>query len=304
MDYSLLRTICQIGAPSGDESDLSNFILNYIRVNSRDWRVQPEILYGDEFQDCILLKFGEPRTAIFAHMDSVGFSAAYNNELVKIGSPAAKTGQRIVGKDVFGEINCKIDVQDGMITHDFPRGIQRGTSLTYEVDFKELEDSIQSASMDNRVGVFSALKVAETLQNGVIAFSCWEEVGGGSVPYLIKNIYEKWHIKQVLIADVTWVTEGVHHGQGVAISLRDHSIPRQSFVRRVIEIAMKTEINYQLEVESSGSSDGREIHESPYPIDWCFIGAPEDLVHSPEELVYKHDIEEMIRLYKALMIEL
>ena len=38
--------------------------------------------------------------------------------------------------------------------------------------------------MDNRLGVWNALEVAKTLENGVICFSCWEEVGGGSVGYL------------------------------------------------------------------------------------------------------------------------
>ena len=50
--------------------------------------------------------------------------------------------------------------------------------------------------MDNRLGVWNALKVAEKLENGIICFSAWEEHGGGSAGYLAKFIYEnevqKW----------------------------------------------------------------------------------------------------------------
>jgi putative aminopeptidase FrvX len=63
-------------------------------------------------------------------------------------------------------------------------------------------------------------------------------------------------------------------------------------------------IAYQLEVEGSGSSDGRELQLSPYPIDWCFIGAAEKNVHTPNEMVHKNDIDSMIRMYKYLMREL
>ena len=55
----------------------------------------------------------------------------------------------------------------------------------------------------------------------VSVFSTWEEHGGGSVGYLGKFIQEKYGVYQALISDVTWVTEGVKHGEGCVISLRD-----------------------------------------------------------------------------------
>ena len=97
------------------------------------------------------------------------------------------------------------------------------------------------------------------------------------------------------------MTEGVHHGQGVVISLRDKNIPRKVFVDKVVLLAEESGIPYQLEVEGAGSSDGREVQQSPYPIDWCFIGAPEDHVHSPDEKVHLKDIDAMIHMYQYLM---
>ena len=60
-------------------------------------------------------------------------------------------------------------------------------------------------------------------------------------------------------------------------------------------------MKYQIEVESAGGSDGNQLQKSPYPFDWCFIGAPEDNVHSPDEKVHKEDIRSMVLLYKFLM---
>ena len=184
---------------------------------------------------------------------------------------------------------------------DRDREIDRATELTFKPNWREDDDFIQCCYMDNRLGVWNALEVAKTLENGVICFSCWEEVGGGSVGYLGKYIYEKWNVRQALISDITWVTDGVKHGKGVAISRRDSGLPRRSYVDRIIKLADESGIPYQIEVESAGGSDGNQLQKSSYPFDWCFIGAPEDHVHSPDEKVHKKDIKAMVELYVYLM---
>jgi len=263
------------------------------------------MIEGEEFQDCLILKFGKPRTAIFAHMDSVGFTVRYFNQLISIGSPDADAGTILVGADAYGAIECELEYdRENHAFYKFGRSIERGTTLTYKVNFQETEDFIQTPYLDNRLGIYNALKVAETLKDGVIVFSCWEEHGGGSVPYLAKYIYKKWNVRQALISDITWVSDGVDHGKGVAISLRDRNIPRRTFVDKIISIAQKSKIDYQLEVEGSGSSDGGELQRGSLPFDWCFVGAPEHGAHTPSEKVHKKDIESMIRLYKVLMEEL
>ena len=124
------------------------------------------------------------------------------------------------------------------------------------------------------------------------------------MPILAKYIYDNFQLTQTLISDITWVTNGILHGEGVAISLRDQGIPREAYLKRIIHLAEQSGIKFQLEVESAGSSDARELQASPYPFDWCFIGAPESEVHSPQEQVHKSDIDSMIALYKYLMMHL
>jgi putative aminopeptidase FrvX len=305
LKLDFLKQLCEVHAPSGEELALKQFLLSYIKKAKKSWKVQPEIIHGDEFQDCLLLKFGNPRTVIFAHMDSIGFTVRYSNQLLSIGSPDAEGGAILVGKDHLGPIECELEFdKEHHAFYKFGRAIDRGTSLTYQVNFRDTKTFVESAYLDDRLGIFSALKVAENLKDGIIAFSCWEEHGGGSVPYLAKYCYKKWGVRQALISDITWVSDGVELGKGVAISLRDRNIPRKAFVDKIIAIARKHKIDYQREVEGMGSSDGGELQRSPFPFDWCFVGAPSLNPHTPHEKVHKKDIHAMIELYKVLMKEL
>jgi putative aminopeptidase FrvX len=301
----LLKQLVDVHAPSGEEFRMKEFLLDHIKKDKKNWVAKPQIFHGEEFQDCIILKFGKPRTAIFAHMDSIGFTVRYFDQLLPIGSPDADPGTLLVGEDSLGPIECELDLdKENHAFYKFGRSIDRGTTLTYKIDFREDKEFIQTPYLDNRLGMYVALEVAKKLKDGVIVFSAWEEHGGGSVPYLAKFIYEKWKIKQALIADITWVSDGVFPGKGVAISMRDRNLPRRLFVNKLIDIAKKRKVNFQLEVEGMGSSDGRELQISQYPFDWCFVGAPEEFAHSPNEKVHKDDIKSMITLYSWLMKDL
>ena len=301
----LLKALCHIEAPSGSEQKMTEFVLDYIQSNQKNWKMKPQLYYGDGFQDCIVMVFGKPTTAIFAHLDSIGYTVKYNNEVIKIGGPTTKEGIVLVGQDSLGRIEQKLqhkEDKNGNKTFFIGgREVERGTSLTFKADFRETNEFVQCCYMDNRLGVWNALKVAENLENGIICFSTWEEHGGGSVGYLGKFIYEKYGVKQALISDITWVTEGVKHAEGVAISIRDSGIPRRSYIDKIISLAKESQIPFQLEVESAGGSDGNALQRSPYPFDWCFIGAPEDFVHTPDEKVHKSDIESMTKMYDYLV---
>ena len=304
----LLKELCSIAATSGNELAIKQFIIKYVEENILNFKVTPSII-SENIQDCIILKFGNPKTAIFAHLDSVGFTVRYGKELVKIGGPKSYDGIKLTGLDSKGKIETEIynyEDENGHhhIEYLLDREIDRATELTFKPDWRENKNFIQCCYMDNRLGVWNALEVAKTLENGVICFSTYEEVGGGSVGFLAKYIYENFKINQALISDVTWITSGVQHGNGVVISRRDSGLPRRSYVDKIIYLAKKSKIPFQIEVESSGGSDGNQLQKSPYPFDWCFIGAAEDFVHSPNEKVHKSDIDSMVNLYKYLMVHL
>ena len=305
----LLKELCAIHAPAGNEIKMKEFIIDYIKKNGSTFKVKPEIITGPHLQDCIILKFGTPRTAVFAHMDSIGFTVRYDKQLIKLGGPRTNEGTILIGNDSYGKIEAELIVIDNedekpSLEYLAERELDRGTELVFKPNWRENEEFVQCCYMDNRLGCYNALKLAEELTDGLICFSCWEETGGGSVGYLAKYIYENFGVQQALISDITWKTDGVEHGKGVAISLRDSGIPRRSYVNRIIDLAKESGIPFQLEVEATGGSDGNALQKSPYPFDWCFIGAPEDHVHSPDEKVHKADIQAMIDMYGYLMSRL
>lgn len=303
-DLELLKTMCAIHAPSGNETAMKDFLLDYIKKASKNWKHKPKVIHGKGFQDNMMLVFGKPRTAIFAHTDSIGFTVRYGKQLVKIGGPRLEKGYELTGSDSHGACEATLNIAKDTLEYKAKRLFDTGTELVFKANWREDNEYVQCCYMDNRLGCYSALKVAETLKDGIIVFSTWEEHGGGSVSYLQKYIAENYQVSQALISDISWISDGVFPAKGPVISLRDSLIPRRSYINRIIDIARKHELPFQLEVEGSGGSDAKELQMAEYAWDWCFVGAAEQFVHTPDEKVHKKDIEGMIALYKALMKDL
>jgi putative aminopeptidase FrvX len=304
MDLSILKTMCSIHAPSGNEVAMKDYLLEYIKANQKNWKHKPKVIHGKGFQDNIILVFGKPRTAIFAHTDSIGFTVRYGKQLVKIGGPRLEKGYELVGSDSKGKCEATLNIVKDTLEYKAKRNFDTGTELVFKANWREDKDYVQCCYMDNRLGCFNALKVAETLKDGVIVFSTWEEHGGGSVSYLQKYLVDNYNISQALISDISWISDGVFPAKGPVISMRDSLIPRRSYINRIIDIARKHKLAHQLEVEGSGGSDAKELQMAENVWDWCFVGAAEQFVHTPNEKVHKKDIEGMIELYKALMKDL
>ncbi len=304
MDLSILKTMCAIHAPSGNEVAMKDYLLEYIKANQKNWKHKPKVIHGKGFQDNIILVFGKPRTAIFAHTDSIGFTVRYGKQLVKIGGPRLEKGYDLVGADSKGKCEATLNIVKDTMEYKAKRNFDTGTELVFKANWREDKEYVQCCYMDNRLGCFNALQVAETLKDGVIVFSTWEEHGGGSVSYLQKYLVDNYNISQALISDISWISDGVFPAKGPVISMRDSLIPRRSYINRIISIAQKHKLAHQLEVEGSGGSDAKELQMAENVWDWCFVGAAEQFVHTPNEKVHKKDIEGMIELYKALMKDL
>jgi putative aminopeptidase FrvX len=305
----LLQELIQVQGLASDESRIKSFVKEYVLKHSSKWKSKPHVIDGLGFQDALILVFGNPRTAVYAHMDTIGYSVGYDNELIRVGGPKNIDGTILVGSDSNGEVEGELMIFDNEYNQQriqlmSDRTIDRGTMLSFKPNFKETKEYIQSPYMDNRLGVYVALQLAETMENGAIVFSTYEEHGGNSVGACAKYLMNNYDVFQALICDITWVTHGVVHKGGVAVSMRDSMLPRRKYLNKIISIANESGIKYQLEVESAGGSDGSVLQKSDLPIDWCFIGAPEDNVHTPQEKVYKKDIESMIELYKVLVDKL
>jgi putative aminopeptidase FrvX len=302
---NLLQKLIDIPSPSGDEGAMRDFIIGYIQKKYPTFRTKPNLIYGAEFQNCLAVQFGKPKVAVFAHMDTVAYMTGYTDNLLEMGSPEGESGSVLVGIDHQGPVECTLVAgKNKKLNYECTRPLDRGTQLTYKPYLHTAGDEITGTYLDNRVGIYNALRLAETLENGLLIFTNWEEHYGGSVGYMGRYIYEEFKINQVLISDVTWSSIGLHHGKGVAISLRDAGIPRREYVMNIIKLAKQSGIPFQIEVEQYGSSDGGELQRAPYPIDWCFIGPPTTDMHTDREKINMKDVNSMLDMYKYLMEQL
>ena len=110
----LLENLIDIPSPSGSEFLMRDFLIDYVKKSSPEWSVKPKLVYGGDLQDNLILVFGEPRTAIFAHMDTIGFTVRYQDQLVPIGGPHAETGYELVGRDGMGFIDARLRVDESI----------------------------------------------------------------------------------------------------------------------------------------------------------------------------------------------
>ncbi len=302
----LLKELCAIPGTSGDEGMIKDFVLAHCTKESHNWKNQPEIWSGSGFQDNLVIIFGKPKVAFYAHLDTVGFTARYDNYVVPVGGIDGILGDELVysrnGKTEKTRLIYEDEGEQGMVDAKDP--IEPGTTLTYAPQFKKEKQFIKSPYLDDRLGVWALLELAPWAEDIALVFTTYEEHGGGAAGYLARLLFEKYGVQKAIIADVTWSTAGVIPGKGPVISLRDSRIPRKRFVDEIRSIAAKSNIPFQLEVEFQGGSDGKEIQNLPYPIDWCFIGPPSENPHSALEWVHEDDIEGFIEFLAVLGKEL
>ena len=300
MDMELLMELCRIPGLSGDETKVRDFVLDYCRRHQASWTKQPEIWVGDGFKDNLVLIFGTPETAWYAHMDTVGFMARYDNYLVPVGGPDGSTGDFLVYEENGKWEETRLIDEEDAILVDAQEKMSPGTQLYYKPHFEEDENFIRSPYLDDRFGVWSLLQYAPKANNIALVFSTYEEHGGGGAGLIARLLFEKYQIRTALIADVTWSTDGVSPGKGPVVSIRDSRIPRRRFVECICSLLEKKSVPFQREVEAVGGSDGREIQHIPYPIDWCFFGPPSENPHSSLESIHKEDIPVFLGMISVL----
>jgi putative aminopeptidase FrvX len=312
-NLDLLKSLCAIHGPSGHERPVRDFLIDLIKKTSKTWTTKPKLLYGNKFQDGLIVVLGKPKTALFAHMDTVGFTVGNPikkrakstlHALLDIGSPLpTKDGQALVGETLDGTpITAKLHSclhPSAAFSPADPSPL--GATLTYAPNFFENGEFIHSQSLDNRLGIFCALEVAKTLKHGALVFSTYEEHGGGSAQSLATYLHKTHRTSQALITDITWDTKHVSTGKGPVISLRDSMLPRRHYLKKILNLTKKSHIPHQLEVTDQGSSDGEDLQKSHLPFDWCFVGVAEKSAHSAEEAVNLNDVQSLINLSSYLI---
>lgn len=291
--YDELRALVAIEGTSGDEGRIVAVVGERVAAlpGVQTWRIQ----------DNLIAWRGKPQVALFAHLDTVGFTLGYDRELIRIGGPHVSGGEAlrstIDGVTLRGRVGKR---GDDWVLEGAPEA-PGGSRWVYDAPLELDGARVRGPYLDNRAGVWSALEVLKAGAPVAVAFTANEEHSGRGASTCARWLWEHLQVSQALISDLTWHTRYIRRGRGPAVSLRDRNVPRQAYLDRVLAAAEASGIPFQREIETDGSSDGGAIERSGVPMDWLFIGAPEEDSHTPAEILDLNDLQEMARLTAHLV---
>ncbi len=299
-EYSLelLKDLLAHDSPAGDEGPLADWLEEWLAREVPGAEVS-------HFGDSLLVTRGpSPSVAVFAHLDTTGWTLGYDKHLIRIGGPAGNLGDAVrpVRRPDTG--NTLARRPDGGWKVSGKTDAAPGSRWVYAAQPEWTEDKIAGPYLDNRVGVWAALTALKSCPSIAVALATQEETGGPGAALCARRLYETRGITQALVSDLTWHTKHIKRGRGVAVSLRDGSLPRQAYLNRVLALAERSGIPFQREIESSGGSDGAGIDRSGVPMDWIFVGAPEKAPHTSRERVHTADLQSMAAMLIYLASEM
>jgi putative aminopeptidase FrvX len=291
-----LLELLALHGPSGDEARVADWLdAELVGI--------PDVVSA-RIGDNVVAVRGRPRTAIFAHTDTVGWTLGYGDRLIPIGHPSPRNGDALCSSDgLIGRLRTgdsptlrRTRSSDGPKAAAAP-----GTRWTYDRTPIIAKGILTAAGLDNRAGVWASLEALRQCENIAVAFTTGEEQHGHGARVCADWLFHERAITQALIADITWHTKDTPCGKGVVVSLRDAFCPRQSYLDRVLRLAQESGIPFQAEIQSAGSSDGGHLLRSSLPIDWVFVGAPSKKPHTSREKIHLADLTAMADLLTHLV---
>lgn len=195
-------------------------------------------------------------------------------------------------------------------------GIQIGDPITWATEYQNFgKNRIIGKGFDDRAGCAVLLKALEEIDftkvHGTVhaVFSVQEEVGlrgakvaGQQIPADI-----------ALAIDTTAVSDTPEQmmddtlliGKGPGIKVMDFSLIASVSVRkRLVEVAKKQQIPYQLEVFPGIGTDGGELNLAQGGVPTGVISIPSRYAHSPVEVIDLADLENSKELLKGFITSL
>lgn len=325
MFKEMLKELLSAYGPTGREGTVSEILKRYVRPYCDE-------VYNDALGNLIAFKKGTSvkKVMLSAHMDQIGLIVTEIEEngylrVANVGgvSPTISIAREVVfengtrGVTYFETeketastaalVNLFIDIGAGS-REEAERKIQIGDVAAYAGNFIDLGDRFASGALDDRLGcavIIEALKSLDTLHDLYVVFTVQEEVGlrgAATAAYAI-------HPDFSLNLDVTRTGDtpkaarmSVALGKGPAIKVMDSSAIIPVCVRDFIaRCADEAGIPVQNEVLRAGGTDAGAILKTKGGILSGCISIPTRYIHTPVETADMRDVENTIKLVRALM---
>lgn len=320
----LLKTLVEIPAPSGYESQVRNQIREWIEPLVDEIRI-------DALGNLVAVRkqTDAPRLMLVAHMDEIGLMVTHVDQngfarFVALGGvmPVHCVGGRV---RFLNGVQGVIGVEKNPTTSEIPPlekmfidvgassakdcPIRIGDVAVFDRSFVDLGKRVVSKAMDDRVGVAVLIEVLRRMEKSVFemyfVFSVQEEVGVRGATVAAFGVEPDLG----LAVDVTATGDTpkghrmeVRLGKGPAIKIRDAGMlgdPR--LIQWMVQTAEKARIPYQREILEFGGTDARAIQLSRSGVPAGVLSIPCRYVHAPSEMVDMEDVENAVRLLIKLL---
>jgi endoglucanase len=330
MNLELLKSICKAPGAPGYENKIRDLVINEIKDYVDEYFI-------DNMGSVVALIKGreQKKVMVSAHIDEIGFIVTNidDNGFIKFHTlggfdPKTLTAQRVIihGKeDVIGVMGSKpihimepderlkapqikdFFIDTGRSGKEIKDLIEIGNPITRERSLIEMGDNINCKSLDNRASVYVLVEAIKKIKNPSIdvyaVFSVQEEVGIRGANVAAHQINPDFGIclDTTIAFDVPGAAEHetiTKLGKGVGIKVMDSmTICDQRMVAFMKKVALKNNLDYQLEVLPAGGTDTSGIQRMGK--NGSIAGAisiPTRHIHQVIEMVNRRDLEKAIEL--------
>ncbi|CAA7601883.1 Peptidase M42, domain 2 [Acididesulfobacillus acetoxydans] len=325
LDYALLKRLCQAFGPSGSEEEVSSLIREAVSPYC-------DRLETDSMGNLLALRHGNgKKIMVAAHMDEIGLMVTHIDEkgflrFTAVGAVRIfdlpyrrvrlKNGRGgTIGLEKLEKISdialSKLYIDIGVSSRaQAEENVRVGDMLVFVGDYEELGSRVMSKALDDRIGCFvaiEALKRTKSEQELAFAFTVQEELGarGARVAAFALSPDLGLAVDATSTGDTPEAPRmDVRLGAGVGIKVLDHSLVTPPRIKRwMAATAENRGIDYQWEVLEKGGTDSGAIHLTKGGIPAGTVSIPMRRVHSPSEMVDRHDVEAAVALLSALLEE-
>ncbi|RKZ23597.1 M42 family peptidase [bacterium] len=320
----LLARLCETFGPSGREEKVRELIKNEIEGHVDEVKI-------DVMGNLIAKKGkGGKKIMVAAHMDEIGVAVSHIDEkgFIRFGPvggvfPTIPLGERVEfeggakgvvsieklykEKDLALE---KMFIDIGASSkEEAEKMVKIGEIGCFTRNAEDLGKRFVAKALDDRVGclvLIEAIKRTRELPNEVyFVFTTQEEVGLRGARTSAFGVSPDL----ALAVDVTGTGDtpegmkmAVELGKGAAIKVKDRGMIVDKRIKdKLIDLAEKNNIPYQLEVLEFGSTDGAVIQLTKEGVITGAISIPARYIHTPSEMCDMDDVEACVKLLCAFL---
>ena len=333
----MIKELCLLSGISGRENEVRNYIIGQIKDHA-EYSIDP---LGNLL---VFKKGKNPaknKVMLDAHMDEVGLIiTAITSEgylrFAKVGGIDTRViiGRpvRVGDKSVSGVIGIKpVHLVEKSAEADIPKAddlyidigaknreeaealVRLGDAAWFAGDFVEFGNGfIKSKALDDRAGCAILIEMikSELEYDAWFSFSVQEEIGTRGAQTAAFTLAPDYAIvvETTTAADISGVKDEKRVclcGKGGVVSFMDRStLYSRELFDKAFEIAEKNGIACQPKTLVSGGNDAGAIHKSRGGVKVLTVSVPCRYLHSPSCVIKYSDVEESLKLIKAMAEEL